>query len=90
MRWGPGFVGDPDLFGLAVLLTQITMPYLMMMSLSAMLSGVLNSHGKFAVAAAAPVLLNLTLIGILAFSRQRAESWRSGCQSVSAYPVSRS
>lgn len=65
---GPGFVGDPDLFGLAVLLTQITMPYLMMMSLSAMLSGVLNSHGKFAVAAAAPVLLNLTLIGILAFS----------------------
>ena len=51
---GPGFVGNPGLFGLAVLLTQITMPYLMMMSLSAMLSGVLNSHGKFAVAAAAP------------------------------------
>jgi putative peptidoglycan lipid II flippase len=65
---GPGFVGDPDLFQLAVLLTQITMPYLLMMSLSAMLSGVLNSHGRFAVAAAAPVLLNLTLIGILALS----------------------
>ncbi|WP_300542739.1 murein biosynthesis integral membrane protein MurJ [Maricaulis sp.] len=65
---GPGFVGEPDIFALAVLLTQITMPYLMMMSLSAMISGVLNSHGKFAVAAAAPVLLNLTLIGILALS----------------------
>ncbi|OLF75493.1 virulence factor MviN [Maricaulis sp. W15] len=65
---GPGFVGQPDQYQLAVLLTQITMPYLLMMSLSAMLSGVLNSHGRFAVAAAAPVLLNLTLIGILYFS----------------------
>ncbi len=65
---GPGFVGQPDQFRLAVLLTQITMPYLLMMSLSAMLSGVLNSHGRFAVAAAAPVLLNLTLIGVLLFS----------------------
>ena len=83
---GPGFVGNPGLFGLAVLLTQITMPYLMMMSLSAMLSGVLNSHGKFAVAAAAPVLLNLTLIGILAFSPARGEElalWLSVGVSVS-------
>ncbi|WP_417490249.1 murein biosynthesis integral membrane protein MurJ [Maricaulis sp.] len=65
---GPGFVEDPQTFELAVLLTQITMPYLLMMSLSAMLSGILNSHGKFAAAAAAPVLLNLTLIGIMLFS----------------------
>ncbi|MHA6287840.1 murein biosynthesis integral membrane protein MurJ [Maricaulis sp. CAU 1757] len=65
---GPGFVSDPGLFGLAVLLTQITMPYLLLMSLSAMLSGVLNSHGKFAVTSAAPVVLNLTLIGIMVFS----------------------
>jgi len=65
---GPGFVGEPGSFELAVLLTQITMPYLLMMSLSAMLSGVLNSHGRFVVAAAAPVLLNLFLIAILYFS----------------------
>ncbi|ABI67304.1 MULTISPECIES: murein biosynthesis integral membrane protein MurJ [Maricaulis] len=70
---GPGFVGEPGPFRLAVLLTQITMPYLMMMSLSAMLSGVLNSHGRFAVAAAAPVLLNLILIGILLFSPANGE-----------------
>ncbi|WP_291843817.1 murein biosynthesis integral membrane protein MurJ [Maricaulis sp.] len=70
---GPGFVGEPDQLQLAVLLTQITMPYLLMMSLSAMLSGVLNSHGRFAVAAAAPVLLNLTLIGILYFSPAEGE-----------------
>lgn len=65
---GPGFVEDPGLFALAVLLTQVTMPYLLMMSLSAMLSGILNSHGKFAAAAAAPVLLNLTLIGVMVFT----------------------
>lgn len=68
---GPGFVEDPGLFQRAVQLTQITMPYLLMMSLSAMFSGVLNAHGKFAVAAAAPVLLNLTLIGIMMFSDLR-------------------
>ena len=71
---GPGFVGDPDIFALAVLLTQITMPYLFMMSLSAMISGVLNSHGKFAVAAAAPMLLNLTLVGVLWFSPASGEA----------------
>ena len=65
---GPGFVEDPGLFALAILLTQVTMPYLLMMSVSAMLSGILNSHGKFAAAAAAPVLLNLTLIGVMVFS----------------------
>lgn len=70
---GPGFVGEPDIFQLAVLLTQITMPYLFMMSLSAMISGVLNSHGKFAVAAAAPMLLNLTLVGVLWFSPASGE-----------------
>tara|TARA_R110000868_G_scaffold45045_3_gene149883 strand:+ start:29165 stop:30709 length:1545 start_codon:yes stop_codon:yes gene_type:complete len=70
---GPGFVEDPGMFELAVLLTQITMPYLLMMSLSAMLSGILNSHGKFAAAAAAPVLLNLTMIGVLLFSGTSGE-----------------
>lgn len=68
---GPGFRDDPGLFQTAILLTQITMPYLLMMSLSAMLSGVLNAHGKFAVAAAAPVILNLTLIGIMFFTEVR-------------------
>ena len=71
---GPGFVGNPGLFNMAVLLTQITMPYLLMMSVSAMLSGILNSHEKFAAAAAAPVLLNLILIGILWFGDAAPET----------------
>jgi len=65
---GPGFIADPGLFEFAVLLTQITMPFLLFMSVSAMLSGALNSHGKFASAAAAPVLLNVVLISLLAWA----------------------
>ncbi|PWE18441.1 murein biosynthesis integral membrane protein MurJ [Marinicauda salina] len=62
---GPGFIADPDLFGFAVLMTQITMPYLLCMSIAAMLSGALNSHERFVAAAAAPVLLNIVLITLL-------------------------
>ena len=37
----------------------------MFMMLTAMLAGILNSNGRFAAAAAAPVLLNLMFIGAL-------------------------
>ena len=47
---------------LATLLSRITFPYLMFISLVALLSGVLNSLMRFAVAAFAPALLNVTLI----------------------------
>jgi len=58
----PGFSGTPDKFDLAVLLTRIAFPYLICMSLVALLSGVLNSLGRFTMAAAAPILLNIVLI----------------------------
>jgi putative peptidoglycan lipid II flippase len=61
----PGFSTDPDKFDLAVLLTQIAFPYLLCMSLVALLSGILNSLGRFTMAAAAPILLNVVLIGAL-------------------------
>lgn len=61
----PGFVGDPARFDLAVSFTRITFPYLLFISLVSLLGGVLNGVGRFAAAAAAPVLLNLTLIGSL-------------------------
>ena len=61
----PGFSADPSKFDLAVLLTQITFPYLLCISLVALLSGVLNSLGRFSMAAAAPILLNVVLIGAL-------------------------
>jgi putative peptidoglycan lipid II flippase len=62
----PGFVGDPDKFDLTVLLTRITMPYLALVSVLALMSGVLNGLGRFAAAAFAPVMLNVVLIGVLA------------------------
>lgn len=61
----PGFAQDGAKFDLAVTLTRITFPYLLCMSVIAFLSGILNSLGKFAAAAFAPVLLNILLISTL-------------------------
>lgn len=59
----PGFSPDPEKFQLAVDLTRICFPYLLFMSLTALQSGVLNSLNRFTAAAAAPILLNIVMIG---------------------------
>ena len=59
---GSGYTHDPAKFKLAVLLTQMTMPYLPCMAIYAHLSGVLNSHGRFIVSAAAPTVLNVVML----------------------------
>jgi putative peptidoglycan lipid II flippase len=64
----PGFLDDPGKFGLAILFTQLTMPYLMLMSLTAMVGGALNARDRFVVAASAPILLNIILITLLYFA----------------------
>ena len=61
----PGFSDSPEKFDLTVLLTRIAFPYLAFMSLVALVSGILNAVGRFAVAAAAPILLNIVLISTL-------------------------
>src|SRR5258705_12641908 len=58
----PGFSAEPAKFDLAVLLTRITMPYLLCMSLVALLSGMLNSVGKFVESSAVSIVLNLTMM----------------------------
>jgi putative peptidoglycan lipid II flippase len=58
----PGFSASPEKFDLAVMLTRITMPYLVCMSLVALLSGVLNSLGKFVESSAVSIVLNLTMM----------------------------
>ena len=65
LGFAPGFVGDPGKFSLAVELTRITFPYLLFISLVSLMAGVLNSLGRFAAAAATPILLNLCLIGAI-------------------------
>jgi putative peptidoglycan lipid II flippase len=57
-----GYRNDPETFGLAVLLTQITMPYLVCMTLAALFAGVLNTLGRFALTAGAPTLLNIAML----------------------------
>ena len=61
----PGFVQDSTRIDLAIQLTRITFPFLMFVSLASFFSAILNSHNKFAAASAAPIILNLVLIGIL-------------------------
>jgi putative peptidoglycan lipid II flippase len=65
----PGFALDPAKFRLTVELTRITFPYLLYISLVALLGGVLNSVERFAATAATPVLLNLFLIAALTLVR---------------------
>ena len=65
MVLAPGFSEIPEKFALAVTLSRITFPYLFLICLAALVSGVLNGLDKFAAAAAAPVLFNLTLIAAL-------------------------
>jgi putative peptidoglycan lipid II flippase len=60
----PGFRADAAKFALAIDLTRITLPYLLFISLVALMGAVLNSYDKFAAAAAAPVVLNLVLIAV--------------------------
>lgn len=61
----PGFAADPAKFALTVELTRITFPYLLLICLVALLSGVLQSLNRFAAAAGAPILFNLCAIAAL-------------------------
>ena len=59
-----GFAED-ERFPLAVLYGRICFPYIFFISLTALLSGLLNAGGRFIAAAAAPVLMNFVLIGAM-------------------------
>jgi putative peptidoglycan lipid II flippase len=61
----PGFLATPGKFRLAVTLSRITFPYMPLICVAALLSGVLNGMNRFAAAAAAPMLYNLTSIGFM-------------------------
>ena len=64
----PEYQDTAGKFQLAVELTRWTFPYLLFISLVALLAGVLNSLTRFAIAAFAPALLNLSLIVALLVS----------------------
>ncbi|WP_312166311.1 murein biosynthesis integral membrane protein MurJ [Phenylobacterium sp.] len=58
----PGYASDPAKFKLAIVLTQISMPYLPCMAIGALLSGVLNAHRRFIVTGVFPTILNLVML----------------------------
>jgi putative peptidoglycan lipid II flippase len=65
----PGFYKNPEKLSLAVDLSRITFPFLFFICLASFFSAILNSYNKFAAAAAAPIILNIVLIGSLFVSQ---------------------
>lgn len=65
-----GYAGDPDKFALTTDLSRIMFPYLMLISLVSLFSGVLNSMHRFAAAAFAPALLNVAMLAALLMFRE--------------------
>ncbi|MGL1921331.1 MAG: murein biosynthesis integral membrane protein MurJ [Hyphomicrobiales bacterium] len=72
-----GLKDNPDKYNLAVEFTRIMFPYLIFLSIMALIAGILNSFQKFAVAALVPVLLNVILVacmfGLVLFNIIRQE-----------------
>ena len=61
----PGFAAIPAKFDLAVTLGRIAFPYMPLICMTALLSGVLNGLDRFAAAAAAPLVYNIVSIGFM-------------------------
>jgi putative peptidoglycan lipid II flippase len=70
---------DPQVLRLATIATQLAMPYLACMTAAALLSGVLNTAGRFALSAGVPVLLNICTLAplLLVPDRDDALLWTS-------------
>ncbi|WP_460812025.1 murein biosynthesis integral membrane protein MurJ [Luteimonas pelagia] len=65
--FAPGSLDEPAKFDLIARMLRITFPYLLFISLMALVASVLNSFGKFALPAVTPVLHNLTVIAAMLF-----------------------
>lgn len=65
----PGFAHNPAQVDLAVLLSRITFPYLICITIVTQLSAMLNAVERFRAAAASPILLNVGMIGTLLLAR---------------------
>ena len=58
----PGWAAEPRLVDLAVQLTRIMFPYLLLVGLAALGAGILNVHGRFFTAALGPAVMNVAMI----------------------------
>lgn len=66
-----GFASTPGKLELTIFLTRLMFPYLLFISVAALLQAVLNAHGRFAVSALSPILLNLSVIAFATLAAPR-------------------
>mgnify|MGYP001816919078 FL=1 len=62
--YAEGFVDVPGKMAVTVLMNRIMFPYLLLISLAALLQAVLNSHERFLVSASTPMFFNLVVAGV--------------------------
>ncbi|MEL7097209.1 MAG: murein biosynthesis integral membrane protein MurJ [Pseudomonadota bacterium] len=74
--WATAGGFDAERFELTTEFGRVVFPYIFFMSLSALFSGVLNAAGRFAAAAAAPVLLNVLVIAAM------TSAWATGGEAI--------
>jgi len=65
--FAPGYIQDHSRLSLATTMLRIISPYLLLISLTACCSAILNSYDNFIVPAFTPVLLNLAMIAAAIF-----------------------
>ena len=70
----PGFASDPERLALSGLLVRIMLPFMLFASLAQLLGGMLNGLGRFAAAAAMPILFNAVVISALLLLSPRLET----------------
>ncbi|MGQ0586373.1 MAG: murein biosynthesis integral membrane protein MurJ [Gammaproteobacteria bacterium] len=74
LLFAPGFADQPEKFALGVELLRWTFPYLLLISLTAFVGGILNAYGKFAMPAVNPIWLNLCMIAAAWFFAPSVEA----------------
>lgn len=66
-----GFASTPGKIELTTYLTRLMFPYLCFISVAALLQAILNAHGRFAISAMSPILLNLSIVAAAIFLSRR-------------------
>jgi putative peptidoglycan lipid II flippase len=67
----PGFDHSPELRHMTIVMSRIMFPVVLLLALSGIVVGMLNSLGHFSIPALTPVIWNLIIIGCLVFLRDR-------------------
>lgn len=80
----PGYLDDKTKFDLVVILTRITFPYLIFISLTSLMSGILNSLNRFFAVSVIPVVLNFVFVAAILLFRGSNEL---GMATVLSYAV---